>query len=290
MSFWNRFLIRGKKKSGASRSIPEPDEVSWRHEHKYELSVNDLAVIRSRVRAIAETDPHTGSKGWYRVRSLYFDNDHNQALMEKIDGLNPREKFRIRYYDNNLSWVRLEKKVKKNGLGIKFSEGIRPEDVQDIISGTNAGLPYESAQADSGHSYQYPLLLELYSKMRTLGLRPKVIVEYHREPYLYFAGNVRVTFDYNLRVSPDIEQFLKPDYWTIPAAYPARCLKDSLRVMGGNGVPESVVNDFFPVSSAPIIMEVKWDHFLPLIVEEAIRRSCLPTQSFSKYAQCRSFF
>ena len=42
----------------------------------------------------------------------YFDNVYDKAIREKIDGVNKREKFRIRYYDGDTSYIQLEKKSK----------------------------------------------------------------------------------------------------------------------------------------------------------------------------------
>ena len=95
--------------------------------------------------------------------------------------------------------------------------------------------------------------------MVTQGLRPKVIVEYRREPVLYDPGNVRVTLDYQLRTSPRCADFLSPDCVTIPAG------------------------------RAPIILEVKWDAFLPDIIRDAVQLDGRHTAAFSKYAACRIY-
>lgn len=69
-----------------------------------------------------EQDPHT-QDGKYMIRSLYFDDPSDKALREKLDGVNLREKFRIRYYNRDPSLLHLEKKSKHNSLGTKFSAG-----------------------------------------------------------------------------------------------------------------------------------------------------------------------
>ena len=84
----------------------------YRNEWKYEISRSDLITIRQRMRAVAKPDAHTGPDGSYQVRSLYFDTPSDQALREKIDGVNVREKFRIRYYNGDTSLIHLEKKRK----------------------------------------------------------------------------------------------------------------------------------------------------------------------------------
>lgn len=225
-----------------------PIDIRYRHEWKHEISCSDLLTIRQRLLAVAEPDPHA-TDGKYLIRSLYFDNDRNKALWEKIDGVNMREKFRIRYYNGDPSVIHLEKKSKRNGLGTKYSADLTAEDTQRIING----------DVDWMRSCDRPLVQELYCKMRYQGLKPKTIVEYTREPFIFRPGNVRVTFDYGIRTGLSCIDFLNPDSVTVPA---------------GN---------------AGIILEVKWDEFLPDIIRDAIWIPGRRETAFSKYAQCRIY-
>ena len=54
--------------------------------------------------------------GSYRVTSLYFDTPYDTALREKLDGVDRREKFRLRYYGELPGFLKLEKKFKVDGL------------------------------------------------------------------------------------------------------------------------------------------------------------------------------
>ena len=101
--------------------------IHYRHEWKHEISRSDLIAIRQRMRAIATPDPHA-IDGKYLIRSLYFDNLNDKALREKVDGVNRREKFRIRYYNLDPSIIHLEKKSKLNGLGTKYSADLTKEE------------------------------------------------------------------------------------------------------------------------------------------------------------------
>ena len=83
----------------------------YRHEWKHEINFSDRITIRQRLRAIAKPDEHA-ENGHYTIRSLYFDTPGDKALREKLDGVNRREKFRIRYYNGDTSLVHLEKKCK----------------------------------------------------------------------------------------------------------------------------------------------------------------------------------
>ena len=224
-------------------------ELQYRHEWKHEISRADLIAIRQRLRAICETDPHAVD-GKYYIRSLYFDNLYDKALREKIDGVNMREKFRIRYYNGDTSFLMLEKKSKVNGLGTKAGARLTAEEAQRILEGDIDWM----AEADDR-----PAVQELYCKMRAQGLAPKTIVDYTREPYIYRPGNVRVTFDYDLRTALRRTDFLNPDCPTIPAG------------------------------SAPILLEVKWDNFLPSIIRDAVQTPGRRVTAFSKYAQSRIY-
>ena len=223
-------------------------DIHYRHEWKHEISYADLLAIRARLRAVAEFDSHA-KNGAYHIRSLYFDNADDKALREKVDGVNLREKFRIRYYNGDPSVIHLEKKSKRSGLGTKYSADLTREEAQKIVDGDLDWM------LESGR----PLVQELYCKMRYQGLRPKTVVDYMREPYIYRPGNVRVTFDYDIRTGLSCTDFLNPECVTIPAG------------------------------DAPILLEVKWDAYLPSIIRDAVQTPGRRVEAFSKYAQCRIY-
>ena len=222
--------------------------MDYRHEWKHEINQADLLVLRQRLKAVMPPDPHTVD-GKYMIRSLYFDNAADKALREKLDGISRREKFRIRYYNGDTSLIRLEKKSKIGGLGNKQSAGLTAVQVQDILNGCVNWM------RDSPDE----LIRELYMKMHIQGLRPKIIVDYIREPFIFGPGNVRVTLDYDIRTGSRCLDFLNPDCITVPAG------------------------------DAPMILEVKWDAFLPDIIRDAIRLPGRRVTAFSKYAQCRIY-
>ena len=158
--------------------------MDFRHEWKHEINYTDLLVLRQRLKAVMQPDPHA-VEGSYFIRSLYFDNLADKALREKINGVNRREKFRIRYYNRDTSLIHLEKKSKWNGLGNKQGAVLTVQESQAVVDGDWDWM------LDSGK----PLVQELYSKMLSQGLRPKTIVDHTREPFIYAPGNVRVTLD-----------------------------------------------------------------------------------------------
>lgn len=83
----------------------------YRHEYKHLLSMAEYYALKMRLSAVMQRDVHAGADGEYRIRSLYFDNYFDKALFEKIDGVNDREKFRLRTYNGDNDTVFLEKKA-----------------------------------------------------------------------------------------------------------------------------------------------------------------------------------
>lgn len=218
----------------------------FRHEWKHELSPGDLYALRARLSAVLETDPHAVN-GSYQVHSLYFDTPSERALYEKVNGFSRREKFRLRYYNHAPGSVLLEKKLKCNDLCGKLQEPLSIEETRALLdSSLSTGT-------------DRPLLDELLRKSLSEGLRPKTIVCYTREPFLFGPGNVRVTLDYGLRTAPSWRKFLDPDSFTIP------------------------------VPDAPAILEVKWDEFLPSLIRDLVQTPGARTGAFSKYAACHIY-
>lgn len=220
----------------------------FRHEWKHEISASDVLILRQRLRAIMSPDPHA-KNGCYHISSLYFDTPTDRALREKNDGVNFREKFRIRYYNGDTSVIFLEKKTKIGGVGTKDSVGVTAAEVQRLLAHDLEWM-WDPAR---------PLLQELRSRMSSENLAPKVIVNYTREPFIYAPGNVRVTMDYDIRLGPEPLDFLRPDSPTLPA-------RDD-----------------------PILLEVKWDAFLPSVIRDAVQLEGRHTSSFSKYSACRVY-
>lgn len=222
--------------------------MEFRHEWKIEITPWDAVVIRQRLRAVAKADSHAVD-GKYHIRSLYFDTLTDKALREKLDGVNMREKFRIRYYNGDTGLLHLEKKSKINGLCQKVSAELTAGEAQRLVDGDLEWMAHSDR----------PLVQELYVKMQSQGLRPKTIVDYTREPFVYGPGNVRVTLDYNIRTGLRCTDFLQPDCVTVPAG------------------------------DAPVILEVKWDAYLPEIIRDAVQLPGRRAAAYSKYAACRIY-
>lgn len=181
-------------------------ESRGRHELKHYINYADVLQIRSRLPVVACLDKNAAEGNGYRVKSLYFDNYNDKVLKEKIDGVKEREKFRLRLYNDDTSFIRLEKKSKKNGICFKENAIITADECTRLLDGDLAVLK------ENGNR----LSLELYAKMHYQQLRAKNIVDYQREAYIYPMGNVRVTLDYDIRTSNNSHDFLKPDPVPVP--------------------------------------------------------------------------
>lgn len=228
-----------------------PKDETYRHELKYQISMADYLAIRQRLSPVMKLDEHAREDGQYTIRSIYFDNLDDKALREKINGVQKREKFRIRYYNDNLSFLVLEKKIKWNSLCRKIDVRLTKEECRALLKGDIRWM-----MAHPSH-----LVRELYCKMVSQQLRPRVLVSYIREPYVYAAGNVRVTFDSHIRSTLFHRSFLEERISDIDVA-------DN----PGN-----------------IILEVKFDAFLPEVIQSLLQTENIRQQSYSKYGACRRF-
>lgn len=220
-----------------------------RHEYKHRLNAADAMILSRRLRMVLPHDENTDANGEYLVRSLYFDTPDDRALREKIDGVDNREKFRIRYYNGNPSFLRLEQKRKERGLCYKSSTRLSREEASAILRG----------DIDWMRGAEDALLLALYARMRGQLLRPRTIVDYMREPFVYAPGNVRITLDRQIRTGLLSTDFLNPGQVTVPAG------------------------------DASALLEVKYDAFLPQFLVGLLQTSDRRATAFSKYAACRMY-
>lgn len=225
-------------------------EAKFRHELKHYINVSDYLAIRSRLRSIMHIDKNANENNEYKIRSLYFDNVYDKALVEKVIGASKRYKFRIRFYNDNHDFIRLEKKYKIRGLCLKDSEPITKEECEKIINGDIEFLRTSDKK----------LFVDLYAQMKGQLLRPKTIVDYTREAYIYPIGNVRITFDKSIRTGIHSTNLFDDDLPTI----------------------ETIDNKY-------IVLEVKFDEFLPQVIQDIIQVNERRSTSISKYEAARIY-
>ena len=225
-------------------------EKGYRHEYKYLISKADAELLKLRLPHIMERDPHAGETGQYTIRSLYFDDLASTAYFDKTDGVNYRAKYRIRFYNYDPSILKLEKKEKLGNLTRKTAQTITKNDARALEYALSSGCP----------DTQAGLVEELRLKFASEGLRPRVLVDYDRTPFICRDGNTRITLDENVRTRPYIAHLFASPRAMIP-------------VMDANQV----------------ILEVKFDDFIPGYLLTALSDIPKINMAISKFAMCMSY-
>lgn len=216
----------------------------YRQELKFRVSRADRELLLRRLSAALRPDAHS-INGVYTVRTLYFDTLYDDALRESMAGDPEKVKFRLRMYNMDDSFLRLEKKVKEGGGGYKIGSRLTRAECEKLIRGDCAFL----AEKDD------PFLLECYVKRQDGGLRPKEIVSYTRAAYGCAEGNVRITVDSDIRACRFTDAFFAPK-------------------LGGA-----------PVTAEDVcVLEVKFDRFLPDYIPHLVGIGDRAMQAFSKFA------
>ena len=228
------------------------EQVHYRHEYKYPLTHGQVLIEEARISALMSRDVHASGQGVYNIRSLYFDDYQNSCYMDNENGVDNREKYRIRIYNHSPERISLEVKQKIRGKTSKKSCLITQEQCRVLMDGRIPGQI--GADQQTLHKLSYLMAVRL--------MRPAVIVDYDRVPYVYRINdaNVRVTFDSNIQSVSDVCSFLDEE-------------------VHGRGV--------MPAGQA--LMEVKFDSFLPDEVHGLLQLEGLSASTFSKYYLCRKF-
>lgn len=230
--------------------MPEKKQTKYRHELKYQVTDAQIQMLKNRIHHLLPLDSHVAQTGSYFIRSLYFDDYDNRCMQENENGTDPREKFRIRIYNGSAEKITLECKRKERGKTHKSSCPLTEEQTRQLMAGNI--LP------DIGQ--QPPLLQKLTLQMMTRRMRPVVIVEYERIPYVYKNGNVRITLDTNIASSSAVETFLEPRIATRPV-----------------------------LPAGQQLLEVKYDEYLPDFIYRSLMLPSLQQTAFSKYYICRKY-
>lgn len=223
----------------------------YRVEDKYLLSPSQMTLLEKRIASVLTPDQNNINRKGYQISSLYFDDNYDRCLHDTINGVSPRDKYRIRIYNNSFDTIKLEVKRKKLNRTLKFVSSITKEECQKLCLGETLDRRTDSAD-DPINAFNTAISTRL--------LHPSVIVTYDRNAYLYDEGDVRITFDRNLRGSNWTEMFGKPD---LVYDYP----------QGKGG-----------------ILEVKYNGFLPTFIAQLIENNSMIQTSNSKYRICREIY
>ena len=222
----------------------------YRHEYKYLCDGLQLKVQETRLACLLRKDSHVGPRGSYLIRSVYFDTPENDCFRDNEDGIDPRSKYRIRIYNCSDAHIALERKVKSRTMTHKDSCAISRQLCEEMLAGRIPAVTPDMPES----------LAKMLTDMRLKAMRPAVIVQYERKPFIHPTGNVRVTLDYCIASSQAFGRFFDP-------GMPARQI-----LANGQGV-----------------LEVKWDQLLPSYVKKQLQLERLQWSAFSKYYLCRKY-
>jgi hypothetical protein len=226
------------------------NELNLRRELKSRIDPLQHAILRKKLAIVLKRDSHAGPDGTYRIRNLYFDDFHNTALNEKTSGVMNRKKYRLRIYNCSDAIIKFECKRKRNQFILKESAFLQRDEAEKIICGDVGFL------GDSSNG----LLKTFYLECRSDLMRPVVIVDYYREAFIYPVGNIRVTFDTQLRTGlGSVARFFDPQAPTIAA--------------------DSEPGD---------ILEVKFNGILPQHIRGLLPSTIRPASAIGKFAICRT--
>lgn len=234
----------------------KPPTRRGRNEIKYYLTPAMVPVILDQIRVHVDHDPHAIDRPGYQytIRSLYYDSPRLDFYWEKMDGLKVRRKLRIRTYNtydpNSVAFLEIKRRygtaVVKERAKYNFDEI-----VEIMSSPERVWLTYEQA---ADHSL---VLGKWVDNIVRWALEPTVIIAYEREPYIgrfKDENDIRVTFDYNVR---------------------ARYTETPAELFEESGMT--------PVVSNLVILELKFNQFMPKWMRQMVQNMNLHQRSISKY-------
>lgn len=220
----------------------------YRHELKFKISNGCAEVLKSQLSLILDKDKNALSDGSYVIKSLYFDDINSNSYYEKLDGVLYRKKFRIRTYNDDDNFIRLEKKMKHNNLTSKEQMLISKGIYSKILDGKINEIKNPEG-----------LLKEFLNDIKLKGLFPSIIVEYNRVAFIYPVSDVRITFDSNIKsglYNYDLFDDKSPTY---------RVIENDKQVL-----------------------EVKYNEVLPSHIANILSTVPSVREAVSKFAICRS--
>lgn len=220
-----------------------------RRELKYSIDLLEYHVLRKKVLSVLRPDQHMITGGGYHVRNLYFDDYNDSAYWEKEAGTYQRKKYRLRIYNNDASIIKFERKSKIGYYVIKETVCLTRQQAEQMVAGNFDFL------AETPNK----LLHDFYLSSRCTFMKPVVIVDYDREAYVQPIGNVRVTFDNNLRTGLGVSEFFSKNAAVISA-----------------------------LERPEMVLEVKYTDVLPSYVKGLFPTTIKPQEAIGKFSICRS--
>ena len=224
-------------------------DIRYRNELKYLISDNEAQIITHELEPLLKIDGNARD-GKYVISSLYFDGIDDDDYYDVDAGIDEKRKFRIRIYDHSDSFIRLERKNKKNAMTAKESCKIDRKTAEKLMAGEYLRDIDKLDEVEKELSYL----------IMAKGYRPKIIVDYERIPFIYKFGNVRITLDMNICSSSDLNSFLDGFTYRRP---------------------------ILPIGKH--LLEVKYDEYMPKHIYDCLNDLNLQQISFSKYYLCRQY-
>jgi hypothetical protein len=220
--------------------------MNLRHELKYVTTPGRAQALRSSLSALMDKDPNGNAEGAYQIISLYYDTIDGAAFFDKLNGIEYRRKYRIRTYNANRSFFKLECKYKLQDWTAKESETIDPQLVRALMNGLEVRPEDETAG---------PLTKRFLREITMMNLKPSVIIQYQRTALVSEDLDVRVTFDEQIRMGSYTTDVFSPDLPLIPV-----------------------------VDEESVVVEVKYNEVLPMAIALLLRPMTMQRLAVSKYA------
>ena len=219
----------------------------YRVEDKYCCTAQDMYQLQHRLDAVLWADSNENTINGYQVISLYFDDLADSCLNAVREGSYSRLKYRIRIYNNSFDRISLEVKEKQGSRIYKKARSITEKEMHQLLQGECISASFSLEDP----AFMFNLAIQ------TKALRPKVIVAYERKAYIYPSGNVRITFDRNIRASSQIAAF------------------------GSKKI------SYDPLREQDAVLEIKYDEFLPEFILQLLEQNSMQQTACSKYRLCR---
>ncbi len=154
--------------------------MSFRKEKKYRLTFSELAILKQKLLKSGMTNLYPPRI----VNSCYFDTPELKLFNESEEGILPRKKIRVRWYDKSIKFT---KEVKISSLEGRFKYQKKNLKVQNLENLLNIKI-FDNSYGE---------------------LMPILNVSYKREYFLF--KKLRVTFDENISYT-FLKSISKPSY------------------------------------------------------------------------------
>ena len=225
-------------------------EAKYRHELKFQISFMQYQELHDRLILFMKHDIHAMGDD-YMIRSLYFDDMYHSAMNEKEDGVEVRKKYRLRIYDYDASYGKLECKHKFDRYIFKESVNLNKEEIALLIKGDISFLLNRNEQIAKEFYFDYNCKL----------LRPCIVVDYDREAFIDDVGNVRITFDKHIR-----------------------CCSPTIDLADANASSYEIQ----PMDL--LVLEIKFTEVLPEYIRQLLHVKNFTPQAYSKFYLCNEYF